>query len=195
MKIFKMSLLLYIAFCAFCTAGVPLYSEGHIFMKQIQLTQGKFALVDDEDYEWLSKYNWYVKQVEKTNKYYAVRCFRINGKKKNVLMHRDIFHLNVGDKILVDHKDRNGLNNQRFNLRFCNYNDNARNRSSISKSKTSKYRGVSWIKESNKWRASIRNPNKKSQHIGLFLNEKDAAIAYNKKAINLFGEFANPNII
>lgn len=82
-------------------------------MKKIELSQGKFALVDDEDFEWLSQYKWYF------HKGYARRSYRFakTGKQRGVFMHRDI--LKLSKKYHTDHIDGNGLNNQRSNLRAC----------------------------------------------------------------------------
>lgn len=157
-------------------------------MKQIPLTQGKFALVDDEDYEELSKFKWY--SFKRGNTFYAIRNHP--GQR---LMHRMI--LNLNGKLVCDHKDRNGLNNQRSNLRICTQAQNCMN-SSSQKNSTSSFLGVCWTKQRQKgkdyfyWRATISVSGKKI-HLGSFKNEIEAARVYNEAAKKYFGEFANLN--
>ena len=91
------------------------------------------------------------------------------------------------DHLFVDHIDHNGLNNRRSNLRLCTTAQNARNVFSY-KGSTSKYKGVCWYKEGRKWAAKIKL-NNKAYHLGLFEDETEAAIAYDKKARELHGEF------
>jgi hypothetical protein len=87
--------------------------------------------------------------------------------------------------------DGNGLNNQRDNLRFATSGQNQQNRHFLS-TNTSGYRGVTWNKKSNKWQAGIKFQ-EKSIHLGLFDTPEGAAYAYDMKAVEIFGEFANPN--
>lgn len=162
-------------------------------MKQIELTQGQFALVDDEDYEHLKQWKW---QAQKgTHTFYAVRTDYSKGKKfKRLLyMHCEILGITGNRDIHGDHKDRNGLNNQRSNLRTATTSENNANRISL-KNVSSKYKGVGWHKSTNKWCAYIRKENNQF-HLGLFNTEIEAAIAYNKKAVELHGEFAILNQI
>lgn len=169
-----------------------------IFMKTIELSQqsekrkGKyFAKVDDEDYDYLMQWKWQVK-VEKTNNY-AQRIDKSTGKRVVVFMHRTIFGAD-SKKTLVDHRDLDGLNNQRINLRKCSRTQNGTNtRSRIGS--TSKYLGVSWhtlIKAKSKWRATIKFENK-CHYLGSYDNEEDAARAYDAAATIYHGEFANLN--
>jgi len=119
---------------------------------------------------------------------YAVRGFRCDGKYICILMHRQI--LNIVDPVeLVDHKDHDGLNNQRCNIRECNHSENMRNRSVHCGYKTSKFKGVSWNKLASKWMVYCNG------YIGLFVSEKEAALAYNIEAKHIYGEFANLNQI
>lgn len=157
-------------------------------MKEIQLTQGKVALVDDEDFERLNKWSWSTQKGPNT--YYAFRRQVINGKSVKIWMHR--FVSGITDKnILVDHRNRNGLNNQKFNLRIACKSQNSSNRRS-SKNSTSVYLGVTWHKAANKWLAKIRK-NGKVKHLGVFKCEIEAAKTYDKHAIEIHGEFANLN--
>jgi len=173
--------------------GLPLYLGGGILMKEIPLSkQGKhkgkyFALVDDEDYEWLNKFNWSI--VRGCSTLYARRIFKGNF----ISMHRLI--LGVTDsKIFGDHIDHNGLNNQRYNIRTCT---KSQNQSNVTphKNKSSKYLGV--FKYKNGWvsRCDKKTIKRSEAYIGYFNNEIEAALAYNKRAIELHGEFANLNKI
>lgn len=151
----------------------------------------KIVLVDDEDFEFLNQWNWHLKPARNT--FYATRQqFDGHSNFKHVKMHRLILGLN-DSKIKGDHKDRNGLNNQRANLRICNPSENNCNQKSH-KGSTSKYRGVSWCTERKKWVAHIQKE-KKLVHIGRFFTEKEAALAYNNMAKELHGDFANLNKI
>jgi hypothetical protein len=148
----------------------------------IPLTKGKIAIVDTADYDWLSSFTWSTSQ--KASGVYACR----HVKRKNIYMHRVITNAPAGK--VVDHIDRNGLNNRRSNLRICSAADNSRN--SRGKSGTSRYKGVFWNKKNKKWLVAIKY-NRKFRHIGYFENETDAAKAYDKAARKLFGEFAYLN--
>jgi len=148
-------------------------------MKKIKLSQNKVTLVDDEDYEFLSKWRWYATKAGRT--YYARRTLYSDGKRRPLYMHRLILGSRVGEE--VDHKDGDGLNNQRSNLRSCTCSQNAAN--SVRNSKTG-YRGV--CKYWNKWRVIIGGI-----HLGLYDTPKEAAKAYNEAAIEKYGEFARLN--
>ncbi len=152
----------------------------------------QFALVDSEDYEHLIKYKWHIVKPKTREVCYAATRTLVNGKVRILLMHRLIMQQN-DPKILIDHKDKNGINNQKSNLRIATFSENAANRISC-KNSTSKYLGVMWDKSRGKWRAEIRK-NGKYLNVGRFVNEKDAAIAYNQKAIQMHGRFASLNNI
>jgi hypothetical protein len=146
----------------------------------IPLTQGKFAIVDAEDYEKLNRYKWHA--IRQANTFYAVRR---QGNKK-IRMHRVITNAPKG--LDCDHIDHNGLNNRKKNLRLCTRLQNSRNQRAR-KGGTSKYKGVYWHKDQKKWHAGISSCGK-SYFLGSFDNEVDAAKAYDKKAKVLFGQFA-----
>ncbi len=151
----------------------------------IPLTQDKFAIVDAEDYEQLCKYKWYAQRVGKN--YYA-RNRRRHGL---VSMHRVIMKAPKG--LVVDHINHNTLDNRRKNLRLCTWAQNNQNRRpSKRKNKLSKYKGVSFDKKRKVYRVLIWH-NKKQYFLGTFKDEKEAAKAYDKKAKELFGEFAYLN--
>lgn len=153
-------------------------------VKEILLTKGKVALVDDEDHLTFNAERL-------CNTFYAVRQQTIKGYKFNVRMHRVI--LNVQDsKQQVDHVDGNGLNNIRSNLRVCTASQNQQNRYSKLSNTTSKYKGVCWAKADRVWVAYIKLQYK-NLRIGSFNTEIEAAHAYDAKAIELFGEYAHTN--
>ncbi len=158
------------------------------------------VFVDDEDFELVSKYNWCIKK--HGNTFYA-RCTTRLGinKRKEIKMHRLLLGL-ADPKNVVDHKDHNGLNNQRNNIRICSYSENGLNKTSH-KNSSSKYLGVSLKKDKWKlsngsiviyktWAARIR-VNGKDKHLGHFKIEKEAAISYDLAAKKYFGEYANVN--
>ena len=157
-------------------------------MKKILLTQGKFALIDDEDYEWLSKYKWCAHKL--FNTFYAER-HNPDNHDKIIKMHREILGLTEENKNLVDHKDRNGLNNQRYNLRIASHSINKYN-CKLYKSNSSGQRGVTWSKDKRKWMVKI-NKNGDSIFYGYFSNIIEAAKAYDKAAIRFYGKDAKLN--
>lgn len=166
-------------------------------MKEIKLTRGMVALVDNEDFEMLNKYKWNAHREK--NSFYALRT---DKNRKVVRMHRVVLGLTRSDESIVDHKNHDGLNNQKSNLRLCTIAENNRNQKPRG---VSKYKGVhkSDLKHITKkgiprvyegWKSEIA-VNGKKLHIGRFKTENEAAIAYNEKAKVLHGEFANLNII
>jgi len=146
--------------------------------KSIPLSRGKFAIVDDADYEWLSQYKWHFATVG-----YAASI--ING--KSVYMHRLL--LTPPAKHYVDHIDRNRLNNARSNLRIVTPTQSLMNQSKR-KNVTSSFRGVAFIQ--GKWSARIK-VNGQEIPIGRFRTQKAAAEAYNQAAVQHFGEYAALN--
>ena len=157
-------------------------------MREIQLggrvAAGRVALVDDADFELVNQYAWCAVSISKNTLYASAR---ING--RNVLMHR----LLVGDFWpKVDHKDRNGLNNQRLNLRDGSDGKNEQN--GPSQGGSSDYKGVSWDTTREKWLAGIKTDGH-HVYLGRFDTEVEAAIAYNEAAIAAWGEYAYLNEI
>jgi len=161
-------------------------------MKEIQLSKGQVALVDDEDFDRVSQHSWYalfVKTYANGGQYVARSGTRIDGKLRQFLLHR--FILNAPDGTNVDHIDRNPLNCKRNNLRLATRNQNCWNTAKRSNNTTG-FKGVSVFRKLNKYRAVI-SCNKQSISLGLFHTSEEAAKAYDKKAKELFGEFAYLN--
>jgi len=144
--------------------------------------------VDDEDFDYLSQFNWWLLS-SGTGPKYAVRKLRIATKKwKTILMHREL--LGVALDMHVDHINGNSLDNQKRNLRLASDQQNQQGFLTPRLNKTSKYRGVSY--SHGLWRAQI-SVNKKVLHLGRFKLENNAAWAYDRAAKEYFGEFASPN--
>lgn len=156
-------------------------------MKEIPLTRGYVTIIDDADFEMISKWKWCTLKT-KWNVYAIHSVFRV-GKRRHVYMHRLL--LSAPDNVYVDHIDRNGLNNTRANIRLCSNAQNLWN-SGKKKNNSSGYKGVSWQKRDRRWRAKIVFHGQRI-HIGYFTDVIEAARAYDAKAIELYGEFASPN--
>lgn len=142
-------------------------------MKKIQLTQGKVALVDDEDFERLNQFKWCVYRYG--HLFYAGRAKSVGRKKQTTIrMHHEIIG-KPSEGFETDHEDGNGLNNQRYNLRHVTHRQNCQNYKNIVK--TSKYPGVSWFKQTKKWVAKIKI-NGVQKHLGYFVSEIEAFNTY-----------------
>ena len=157
-------------------------------MREIKLTQGKYAIIDDEDFGRINKYKWHA--VYQHGDWYAIRYVKkLNGKQVNQFMHR--FILNTPEKLKTDHRNHNTLDNRKCNIRICTDAQNSMNRQPCQHT-SSQYKGVYWDRGRKKWRAHIR-PNNKHLNLGHYNNEIDAAYAYDIAAKELFGEFAYLN--
>lgn len=157
-------------------------------MREIPLTQGRVAHVDDADYEQVACHKWFFCEVRKgTGKGYAVRT--VND--RCVYMHRVVADAPRG--MQVDHIDGDRLNNARANLRLATLRDNRRNNHGYANNKSG-FKGVGWHTKAGKWVARI-TVNNKPKHLGLFVDRIDAARAYNAAALIHFGEFACLNPI
>lgn len=148
-------------------------------------TREKYAIVDADVFDYLNTWKWHYGKKDG----YARRGTKIKGKSKTYLIHRLIIDIPIG--MQIDHINGNRLDNRRENLRVCTPKQNARNRSLQANS--SGYKGVNWDKQMKKWRSKIKIDGKQI-FLGLFDNKLDAAKAYDKSAIELFGEFAHPNL-
>lgn len=154
---------------------------------EIPLSQGKSALVDSGDLPELLKLTWFAQEGVST--FYAVHT--VNEDMSIIRMHVALMRPEPG--LLVDHRNGNGLDNRRANLRICTHIGNNQNRAvSLQPGKSSRFKGVSWHAPTSKWHASIR-ANGKGYYLGLFLDEEGAARAYDTAAKRLHGEFARLN--
>lgn len=145
------------------------------------------TLVDEEDYEKFNKFIWHRNDKKCGKLVYVVRSYyRSDGKKRSLVLHREI--MNCPEGMFVDHINHNTLDNRKCNLRIVTCQQN--NSNSVKWTKyTSKFKGVSFDNKNKKWLAQIQFE-KKKMHIGRFNNEEDAAREYDKKAKELFGEYA-----
>jgi len=165
------------------TYAQPFKIDG-VYCKLIQLTRGKFAIVDAADYEAMFKWSWYAKLRSDKKSFYAARSSpRINGRQSTIRMHFEI----TGHK-QTDHHNRNSLDNRRKNLRECTSSQNEANRAKNANN-TSGYKGVSFHKRTGKWQAQICF-RRKVIFLGLFDTPHAAHLAYQKKSLELQGEFA-----
>jgi len=142
--------------------------------KEIQLTQGKVAIVDDDIYEYLSQWKWGAQRIK--NKWYAIRSEGPYWNRKRVYMHRVITNAPAG--MDVDHRDNDGLNNTDENLRVCTRGENLQNRSTTS---MSGFHGVWWSERYQNYQVTIK-VNGKQKHIGCFKSSDSAARAYDAAA-------------
>jgi len=158
-------------------------------MRTIPLSQGKVALVNDEDYEYLSQWKWHAHHERLT--WYALRNItRSDGTQRQIRMQNIL--MGPAQEERVDHIDGNGLDNQRSNLRIATIAQNGQNKG-LSRANTSGYKGVVWNRERNRWRAQIVVEGR-SIYLGSFIDLIEAAQAYDVAAQHHFGEFARLNL-
>jgi hypothetical protein len=155
-------------------------------IRQIPLTQGRVALVDDADYAWLSQWKWCYAD-NGNGKGYAIRYEYTGGKPRRIAMHRLI--MSAPQNMKVDHQDGDGLNNTRSNLRLCTNTQNLHNKRK-QQNTSSRYKGVYLFR--NRWTARI-SVNKKLIFPGQFDTEEQAAQTYDAAASKHFGAFARLN--
>lgn len=154
-------------------------------MAVIKLNRG-YVEVDDDDYYLVSAYTWTAWTPTGRTVTYAVSGLNQGRGASVVTMHRFIMEAEKGYQ--VDHKDGNGLNNRRSNLRIVTPVEQAMNKGVQRGKLYSQYKGVTWHHPSNKWKAQIMKDGK-NYHLGYFEVEEDAALAYQTKAQELFDEF------
>lgn len=149
---------------------------------RIPLSQGEFAVIDTDDYPLVASRTWML------SKGYAVTEMsrRSTTPRRRILMH----HLIIGEKRMVDHRDGDGLNNRRNNLRTCTPQQNLQNMRP--KANHLPYKGIYFNKKTRRYQAQITLDYKK-RFLGRFDNPLSAAIAYDREALKLFGEFARLN--
>lgn len=163
-------------------------------MKEISLTRGYIALVDDEDYSRLSIFKWQVIAGAKT--FYAIRSTKYlkTEKRRTIRMHREILGLYEHDGFEIDHINRNGLDNRKSNLRLCSRSQNQSNRSLLNNN-TSGFKGVNFHRgivrhfTKDRWDARIMYEGK-SIYLGSYPDPHKAALAYDKAALKYFGGYA-----
>lgn len=156
-------------------------------IKKIPLTQGKYAIINEEDFDLVSKYKWHF-----FARKYAGRDYIENGKKKKMSMHRLITNFPIGCEI--DHINGNGLDNRRSNLRISTHKENICNRAFLNKNNTTGYRGVTWSKEKNKYAAQI-TVDYRHKCLGYFDRAIDAAKMVNGALVKYHKNFACLNKI
>jgi len=161
----------------------PVLVPREFFMKKVPLNKGFFSLVDDKDYEFVAQWTWHF------DGKYAFRSKRYGprkeGKSYKIYLHRLI--TNCPPNKQIDHINRNALDNRKCNLRICTKKENNHNRDKNSNN-TSGFKGVWWDKRYKKWSVQIQH-----KHIGRFETATEGAIAYDKKAKELYKEFAMTN--
>ena len=148
-------------------------------MKYIDLTKGKRTIVDDEDFEELNKIKWYL----------SSSGYATNKTRNLIRMHRLVINTPIG--MFTDHKNRNRLDNRKENLRICTKSQNGMNAKHRKKINDSiQLKGVYRMNSSKHPFYARIKLNKKDFYLGSFSSEKEAGLAYDKKALELFGEFA-----
>jgi AP2 domain/HNH endonuclease len=152
---------------------------------EVPLTKGFVCVVDDADASLVSGPYWYAHKSR--TKWYAAA--NVDGKR--IMMHRLI--MAAPAEVEVDHRDGDGLNNRRANLRRASHQENGFNKK-LYENNTSGFIGVTWHKKLGKWRAQIRKGGR-HHSLGCYLDPRDAALAYNAAALKLFGEFAKLNVL
>lgn len=160
-------------------------------MKKILLTQGQIALVDDEDFDFINQWKWYYEKKNRNNTGYAIRTVKINGKRKRLYMHRVL--LKAPDGMEVDHKNMNGIDNRKENIRVCTCLENKRHYS-VRRDNRTGIKGVSWDKRRQKYRVQISIKGKRLW-LGTYNSLSDATTIYNEAARQYYKEFAYLNKI
>lgn len=157
-------------------------------MRSIQLTKGLIALVDDVDFDLVSRWKWRAKK-HRSN-WIVYRSAQYRGVGYTVTMSRLI--MKAPDGVLVDHWDGDGLNNQRHNLRFCTNQQNQHNQRHLRSDNTSGYKGVTFWRHRGIFNAQIY-VNKVRKNLGYYPTAEEAAAAYDEAAKHYFGDFAATN--
>jgi hypothetical protein len=156
-------------------------------LREIPLTRGQVALIDDGDYELVSRLKWYAHWSSHTKTFYARTTVLVDGKWKGLLLHRMLLGL-TDSSIHADHENLDTLDNRRSNIRVATRQQNSANRRAMATSKHG-FKGVRWRKDRKRWIAVI-NSGKKQYRLGSFATAEEAHAAYAVAAPRFFGEFA-----
>jgi HNH endonuclease len=162
-------------------------------MQYIPLTKGKFAIVDDEDYERIDQWKWHASRGDRRCD--AVRKLAHDNRIHTRRMHHEVLKLPLaeGQKWVVDHINRNPLDNRKANLRVCTAQQNTFNSGpSNKKGKTSYYKGVSFYRCHKLWTARVHFKGR-TYYLGYFKTEYEAMVAYNLAVVKKVGEYAYVN--
>jgi hypothetical protein len=154
--------------------------------KKIPLTQNQFAIVDDDDYERISQHKWCVSRSKTC--LYARRSGKYNGRKITIQMHRAVLGLEYADNRVIDHINRNGLDNRKSNLRIVNQKINSYN-CKMQRHNTSGYRGVAFYEQTNKYAAYIKIDGVQ-KHLGFYKTPIEAALAHDVASLLVYKENA-----
>jgi hypothetical protein len=157
-------------------------------VKEIALTQGKAAIVDDEDFEFVSQFKWHACG-RGGSRWYARRKVGVLGQPVFLKLHNAL--VTPGPAEVVDHINHDGLDNRRSNLRICTRQENGWNKLRPANN-TSGFKGVSWHADRQLWRAVV-HISRRQKYIGSFDTAEQAARAYDTAAVALFGAFAHLN--
>lgn len=161
-------------------------------MKEMLLTQGKVALLDDEDFERLSKWKWFARSLKGRGWYAGRNIHRPGMSPRMVYLHREVLRAGPGEE--VDHINGDGLDNRKANLRLCAHAENIRNKAKTEKAKTSRYKGVYFDRSRGRWAAQVML-DRRTVFAKRFDTELQAALAYNEAAVRFHGAFALLNTI
>jgi hypothetical protein len=157
-------------------------------MKLIELSQGRVAIVDDEDFDWLSAWKWHYHRRKGAITGYARRTDRKNGDQRTIQMHNEIYHHYHRESFQeLDHINTCGCDNRKSNIRLATRSANCVNKQRRSDN-TSNKTGVTWYRQDQKWVARLQLPGKRL-YLGGFVKKKDAIAARRHAEIAHFKEY------